>query len=58
MWLPHHWRSSWNFRRWSGRFLGLVHEELPEIDILECPELPSRQGFSPFPPYASTPSFL
>ena len=38
MWLPHHWRSIWNFRRWSGRFLGLVHRGLPEVVILECPE--------------------
>ena len=35
LWLPHHWRSDEWRRRWSGRFLGLLHEELPEAVILE-----------------------
>ena len=33
-WLPHHWRSAEQYRTWSGRFLGLLHE-LPEAVILE-----------------------
>ena len=35
LWLPHHWRSKEKFKKWSGRFLGLVHMELPEVVILE-----------------------
>ena len=35
LWLPHHWRSEERYREWSGRFLGLVHGELPEPVILE-----------------------
>ena len=35
LWLPHHWRSEEGYREWSGRFLGLVHGELPEPVILE-----------------------
>ena len=35
LWLPHHWRSKEKFKTWSGRFLGLVHSEVPEVVILE-----------------------
>ena len=35
LWLPHRWRSDEISRTWSGRFLGLLHAELPEIVILE-----------------------
>ena len=35
LWLPHHWRSGEEYRRWSGQFLGLWHHELPEVVILE-----------------------
>ena len=37
LWLPPHWRSDgWN-RMWSGRFLALLGEGLPEPVILELP---------------------
>ena len=35
LWLPHSWRSRELFRRWRGRFLGLLHGSLPEGVILE-----------------------
>jgi hypothetical protein len=35
LWLPHHCRSCSRGRVWGGRFLGLLHEELPEVVILE-----------------------
>jgi hypothetical protein len=35
LWLPHHWRSDDVRRIWSGRFLGLKQEGLPEAVILE-----------------------
>ena len=35
LWLPHHWRSEKYFRIWSGRFLGLLRPQLPEVVILE-----------------------
>jgi len=38
LWLPHDWRSYEEHRRWSGRFLGLLHRELPEAVILELDE--------------------
>ena len=38
LWLPHRWRSKVWQRVWSGRFLGLLHEELSEVVILEFPE--------------------
>ena len=38
LWLPHRWRSEVWQRAWNGRFLGLLHEELSEIVILEFPE--------------------
>ena len=38
LWLPHRWRSDWDHRTWSGRFLGLLQSELSEIVILEFPE--------------------
>ena len=38
LWLPHHWRSEGKFRTWDGRFLGLLHPELPEAVILELNE--------------------
>ena len=38
LWLPHRWRSEVLNRMWSGRFLGLLHEELSEVVILEFPE--------------------
>jgi len=37
-WLPPHWRSSWTYRMWSGRFLALLHYQLPEVVILEVLE--------------------
>jgi len=36
--LPHDWRSDETKRKWSGRFLGLLHGELPEAVILELDE--------------------
>ena len=38
LWLPHRWRSEVWQRVWSGRFLGLLHEELSEVVILEFHE--------------------
>jgi len=38
LWLPHDWRSSEMNRKWSERFLGLLHGELPEAVILELDE--------------------
>jgi len=35
LWLPPHWRGDKRARRWSGRFLALLHGELPEAIILE-----------------------
>ena len=35
LWLPHRWRSVESNRTWRGRFLGLLHRELPEVVILE-----------------------
>ena len=36
LWLPHQWRSTdKRYRRWSGRFLGLMQGGLPEVVILE-----------------------
>ena len=35
LWLPNHWRSEELDREWSGRFLGLLHSDLPEAVILE-----------------------
>ena len=35
LWLPHRWRSEKEYRKWSGRFLGLGHVELPKPVILE-----------------------
>ena len=38
LWLPHRWRSHFSRTAWSGRFLGLLHQELSEVVILEFPE--------------------
>ena len=39
LWLPHHWRSTDEMKRiWGGRFLGLLHLELPQAVILELLE--------------------
>ena len=38
LWLPHRWRSKREYRVWRGRFLGLLHKDLPEVVILELPE--------------------
>ena len=38
LWLPHRWRSDWDDRMWSGRFLGLLRRELSEVVILEFPK--------------------
>ena len=38
LWLPHRWRSDVRKTAWSGRFLGLLQGELPDIVILEFPE--------------------
>jgi len=35
LWLPPHWRGDESTRRWSGKFLALLHGELPEAVILE-----------------------
>ena len=35
LWLPHYWRSHGGNRKWGGRFLGLLHRDLPEVVILE-----------------------
>jgi len=35
LWLPPNWRGSRGERKWSGRFLALLHGELPEAVILE-----------------------
>ena len=35
LWLPHRWRSVEWHREWAGQFLGLFHEELSEVVILE-----------------------
>ena len=35
LWLPPHWRSKEMDRMWSGRFLALLHGQLPEPTILE-----------------------
>ena len=37
-WLPSHWRrygTQWRSMKWGGRFLALLHGELPEVVILE-----------------------
>ena len=38
LWLPHRWRSHGQPMAWGGRFLGLLHYELPEAAILELYE--------------------
>ena len=38
LWLPHHWRSLDEHKVWGGRFLGLLHDELPEPVVLELCE--------------------
>ena len=38
LWLPPHWRSFEIDRMWSGRFLALLHGQLPEPVILEVLE--------------------
>ena len=38
LWLPHRWRSNDTYMTWRGRFLGLLHRELPEAVILEFGE--------------------
>ena len=38
LWLPPHWQSKEIYRQWSGQFLALLHPDLPEIVILECPK--------------------
>ena len=35
LWLLHRWRSKWEYRVWSGRFLGLLHGELLGEVIVE-----------------------
>ena len=35
LWLPHRWRSDRWDREWVGRFLGLLHDELSEVVVLE-----------------------
>ena len=35
LWLPPHWRSAERHRKWSGRFLALLHPGLPEVVVLE-----------------------
>ena len=38
LWLPPHWRSGETYRVWGGRFLALLHPELPEVVVLELLE--------------------
>ena len=38
LWLPHHWRSSEEYRVWNGQFPALSHCELSEAVILELLE--------------------
>ena len=38
MWLPRRWRSEDSLHMWGGRFLGLLHDELPDAVILEFNE--------------------
>ena len=38
LWLPPHWQSSEVHRSWGGRFLALLHSELPEVVVLELLE--------------------
>ena len=38
MWLPHRWRGHKQRRKWDGRFLGLLHFQLPEPIIIEFDE--------------------
>jgi len=38
LWMPPHWRSREDNTMWSGRFLALLHSELPEAVILEVLE--------------------
>ena len=35
LWLPQHWRSNWRNRIWNRQFLGLTHDELSDVVILE-----------------------
>ena len=35
LWLPQRWRSTWEKRTWSGRFVGLLHCEISEPVIPE-----------------------
>jgi len=35
LWLPPHWRSGETDMAWSGRFLALLHPELPEAVVME-----------------------
>ena len=35
LWLPHRWRSDGENRAWGGRFLGLLHDELSGVVVLE-----------------------
>ena len=35
LWLPHRWRSGERGRVWGGQFLGLLHDELSEVVVLE-----------------------
>jgi len=39
LWLPHQWQSVRFERKWSGNFLALSHEGLPEAVILELLEV-------------------
>ena len=38
MWLPHRWRGYTEGRKWDGRFLGLLYNQLPEPIIIEFDE--------------------
>ena len=39
LWLPPHWQScDKRFRVWDGRYLGVLHPELPEVVVLEVLE--------------------
>lgn len=35
LWLPHHWQSNKEYRKWGGQFLGLFHPDLAEVVILK-----------------------
>ena len=47
MWLPHRWRGYKRGQKWDGRFLGLLHDQLPEAIIIEFDEWPACNALLP-----------